>query len=78
MTVAKTETLQRSGSSIWIELGNGFLGEDDQWYVCIGHNGRQPRAPMSKAEAYAAFHRIRDELIADGWRPKATGRMTCR
>jgi len=68
MKVRISMSLESEQGRLWIDLGSGFMDEDGLWYVCVWHNGRQPRAPMNRSEAYDEFHRRRDEYLAQGWK----------
>ena len=43
MPVRKTVALQKGHDRLWIELGNGSPFNDDQWYVRVWGNERQPQ-----------------------------------
>lgn len=66
MPVRKTVALQKGHDRLWIELGNGSPFNDDQWYVRVWGNERQPPAPMSECGAYEEFYRRRDRYVAQG------------
>ena len=62
MTIHRTATL--GSGKVHIDLCSGDPYKDDEWYVCVSDNERQPRAPMSQAEAYAEFSRVCAEYEA--------------
>jgi hypothetical protein len=70
-TIHKKAILEKGNATVRIEIGSGLPYNDDEWYVCVWDNNRQPRAPMSQSEAYLEFYRRRDEYVAQGWREVA-------